>query len=356
MKIIINENQYKKILSEGRKEDLMNKYQDDFSQLFINSILNDQFMIKTNYKYGDFFFANTKNENNDLLETLVNFDRINKNLEKKDIKQYKSIDELQDAVDLYLHKKSVNAEYVYEDSNFLVVKPLNINASCKYGAGTKWCTTERYTDRFEHYTSGTQGLYYAIQKDQPADNNLYKFAIHFDEYGSESWWDSHDKKLSPSECDILRKTLPKLYSAVKKDYGIYEDNLISGICKTLMQLDGKVFRGGYFTFKFDTVEYNPDFANFIAQGLNVYYNNKLVDDYVMGITVLKENDEIVYDISFDAGNISIPSIDLELHNKDFLIRQKISNSRNASSFIFLLLNELKTDKEFMGVVNKKYDI
>ena len=58
-------------------------------------------------------------------------------------------------------------EKLYEDDNFLLVIPLTHDASCKYGSGTKWCTTGRDEEGQEwfnkHNTTGSLG--YLIIKD-----------------------------------------------------------------------------------------------------------------------------------------------------------------------------------------------
>jgi hypothetical protein len=66
---------------------------------------------------------------------------------------------------------------IYEDSRWTVVVPKTYEASCHYGAGTKWCTTSRTTDSyFKTYT--TNGvLFYILDKTRKA-GSLYKFAIH----------------------------------------------------------------------------------------------------------------------------------------------------------------------------------
>lgn len=66
---------------------------------------------------------------------------------------------------------------IYEDSRWLVVVPKTYEASCHYGAGTKWCTTSKNTDSyFKTYT--TNGvLFYILDKTRKA-GSLYKFAIH----------------------------------------------------------------------------------------------------------------------------------------------------------------------------------
>jgi hypothetical protein len=52
---------------------------------------------------------------------------------------------------------------VFENDKCIVVKPLTFEASCKYGAHTKWCTTATkiYFDSYAHHG----GLYYIIPKD-----------------------------------------------------------------------------------------------------------------------------------------------------------------------------------------------
>jgi hypothetical protein len=53
---------------------------------------------------------------------------------------------------------------IYEDSDVLVVSPHSHEASCYYGANTKWCTTTRHSaEHFKKYSS--QGkLYYFLNK------------------------------------------------------------------------------------------------------------------------------------------------------------------------------------------------
>jgi hypothetical protein len=48
---------------------------------------------------------------------------------------------------------------LHDTENFLLVAPLTHTASCKYGAGTKWCVTEKDPDMFErHYDMGSLGF------------------------------------------------------------------------------------------------------------------------------------------------------------------------------------------------------
>jgi len=48
---------------------------------------------------------------------------------------------------------------LWETEDFLLVVPLTHTASCKYGANTKWCITEKDPDMFErHYDMGSLGI------------------------------------------------------------------------------------------------------------------------------------------------------------------------------------------------------
>lgn len=69
-----------------------------------------------------------------------------------------------------------NSDKIYEDKNWLVVRPKNWVSSCVYGAGTKWCTTSKQTD--SHFKRETERnfLIYVINKNKSSDNPEYKVA------------------------------------------------------------------------------------------------------------------------------------------------------------------------------------
>lgn len=71
-------------------------------------------------------------------------------------------------------KKGVDK--IYEDSNWLVVRPKNWESSCHYGAGTKWCTTSKETSN--HFTRETTNkfLIYVINKKLDRNDDTYKVA------------------------------------------------------------------------------------------------------------------------------------------------------------------------------------
>ena len=67
---------------------------------------------------------------------------------------------------------------LFETDDFLLVVPLTRTASCKYGAGTRWCTTKKDDDQFErHFDMGS--LAYLIVKNPDIQEKLAntKFAF-----------------------------------------------------------------------------------------------------------------------------------------------------------------------------------
>ena len=70
------------------------------------------------------------------------------------------------------------ATKVFENEKCIVVVPHTWEASCKYGAGTKWCTTSKATNRhWKSYTEQGVKFYYILTKDKQSSDTLYKVAI-----------------------------------------------------------------------------------------------------------------------------------------------------------------------------------
>ena len=68
------------------------------------------------------------------------------------------------------------ADRIYEDSNWLVVRPKTYEASCHYGTGTKWCTTSKESSRHFERETTRNFLIYVINKKKPPTDRLYKVA------------------------------------------------------------------------------------------------------------------------------------------------------------------------------------
>lgn len=125
-------------------------------------------------------------------------------IEKNDIQKYPNLVELCDEVyktELKLKNKSVepHQDIIINDSNYLVLKPLNVISSKKYGASTKWCTSSVNPETFYSYSKKGVLIYIISRKKNT------KWAVYYELDKKElSWWDSKDERI-----DGLMVTLPK---------------------------------------------------------------------------------------------------------------------------------------------------
>lgn len=181
-------------LIEGRREDILNRF-DENPELrkTIEEFLDHEFNKKTNYKYVNWVlkrnfddFGNTIISLDSAINWVEKFDRVRKNLQYKDINQYKNIQDLIDTLEVYGDTKSEektkvesDTSKIYEDSEVLIVKPLSQKSSCYYGQGTKWCTSSTIGGNAFKAYNDRGPLYYFIFKNLNKDNDYYKIAIHY---------------------------------------------------------------------------------------------------------------------------------------------------------------------------------
>lgn len=103
-----------------------------------------------------------------------------------------------------LAKKDVDK--IFEDSNYLVVRPLSYESSCYYGRETKWCTAA--TNNRGNYDKYTRNgiLYYFIDKKYPRD----KVALYLEKDGGKITkyvYNSADKEVG---IEFLKDEFPEL--------------------------------------------------------------------------------------------------------------------------------------------------
>lgn len=182
-------------LIEGRRENILDRFSENPELLgVVEEFLDYEFNLMTNYKYVDWVMRKNFDDTgnliipfNEIISYLERFDNIRKNLDKKDINQYNSIQEFVDTIEKYGSTSSEKrselksgTEKIYEDDKVLVVKPLTKEASCYYGSGTRWCTAAKeFDNRFDSYFK-MGPLYYFINKTLDKNNDYYKVAIHYD--------------------------------------------------------------------------------------------------------------------------------------------------------------------------------
>jgi hypothetical protein len=301
------------LLKEGRKEDLKKKYSTKFNEQDLDFILNISDLVEFNHKYTDFVLKNTDGDgelDTDELENLVDlikdFDKYQSQFPKKDINQYVSVNELEKVI-LYVREKNKEkelekqADKIYEDDKFLVIKPKSEEASCKYGSNTKWCVTSKGSGHFGRYTAGRQSLYFIINKAKSTNKNYSKVAIHFDDGGELRYWDAQDSPMSQREIDVFEYAFPEMIETIKSDYKVYAGSMTD---KFLTQAFDSVGENGaesrsYLNSDYHLTTFIRGFQNISDLGfghseallsisLNPYKNgrtdDKLIDEYQVYIT------------------------------------------------------------------------
>lgn len=113
----------------------------------------------------------------------------------KPIMDYKTVEELEDAInDVNLSGYKSKADFdkvarrgatkIYNDSNYMILKINNWEASKKYGSRTRWCiSTRNDPELFKHYLDESNGnIHFIVDK----INKEYKYAcvgnVCYDEY------------------------------------------------------------------------------------------------------------------------------------------------------------------------------
>lgn len=200
------------LLLEATLDDIYTKYYNDIPQdIFWNIIKTDPTYDEQRSqkmgKYGKWLLNQYRQGHLDMnnlskvRNTIDFFNRYNRQLEVKDINQYKNIDQVYDNVKNFMEDpsqatsksdevrkiKEMGAEKVYEDNDWLIIVPKTREAAIYYGKGTKWCTasTSGY-NYFERYNNEGR-LYININK-----NTGDKYQFHFE---SNSFMDAEDKPI-----------------------------------------------------------------------------------------------------------------------------------------------------------------
>ena len=130
-----------------------------------------------------------------------------------DLSTYKSFDEINNAVsvaEITAQSKDLEKQVklVYEDDEWLIIRPLTFNSSKKYGSNTKWCTTtESNPEYFTKYASRGV-LIYSINK-----KTGYKVAsFHSLDIDPEfSWWNQKDFRIDSLQTELPDKLLKLIY-------------------------------------------------------------------------------------------------------------------------------------------------
>ena len=120
----------------------------------------------------------------DIIPSIQYFNSNTQKFDKKDIHQYSSVKELEDSVKAISEKLSKtqqknvakgDAKKIYEDDEYVVVRPDSKDACVVYGKNTKWCITMKDMSYYEQYTMSNVVFYFILRKS--SKDNFDKIAL-----------------------------------------------------------------------------------------------------------------------------------------------------------------------------------
>ena len=233
--------------------DLINKFDPSDSgkyTKFLTKLLKDKLIERQSYERkgrlrtlniadrGEFTMPKGVNDLEDVLisyitevygrenmETLISFHKhVKENrIVGKDINSYDDWEQLTKDVSLATvrqNQKLLEKEIqkVVETDEWLVIRPLTMEASLTYGSGTKWCTAMRNNRDYFYRYSRNGVLCYAISK---VDGD--KFGLFYDMENNEfSIWNAPDRRIDSIESTIPSDFMNKLYKFMKTEKPNYE--------------------------------------------------------------------------------------------------------------------------------------
>ncbi len=258
LKILIKESRYKEASQIYRPyidAEVEASFESDGSNLnMLTLLLNNDFMYNTKQKYLNFLLkswyspksewdkisslnvpGNRKNlataikktnrdgkNKKDFVEQAILilefFDKNKSKFTYTDINKYDVIWSLYpEYVELkeFAEKKQAEKDFekLYEDERVLIGIPKTHEASCVYGARTKWCVSAKDPTQWMSYSNkGT--LYFIIFKKVNPDSHFAKVAIDFkfdnpSPIFEQDWWDAVDDKMSSKSKEALSLAIPE---------------------------------------------------------------------------------------------------------------------------------------------------
>jgi hypothetical protein len=359
------------LLLEGRLEDVLNKYVKNFEKSDypnLNGSVTKQFLNQIVYllsekdpsgnnKYLDWMvkqFLKIANQKK-ILASVIYFHENQQSFTKKDINQYETLQELIDAVDevklkKYEKRTKKDVDKIYEDENYLILSPKSWEASCVYGAGTKWCITAKDSDHHWKRETSNAIMYFIIDKNKTKDDNLYKVALQYFASDKKIFWDAEDKQITFS----LPKNIEELINKHKEENLEYvKDGELYAIIEYTGGSDDETYQTGE-TWHGLWV-YEDDYGYYVAANRGQWdeivteYTYDLIYDEEEAEHFMEESDYEYYtyvspaDIRMVAGEEARYIAD-ELEDEELIERGNIEDEING------------IDEELSELVDREYEL
>jgi len=127
-------------------------------------------------------------------------------IEKSDLDKFNDIQ-------LLLVYRFIDSFLIYEDGEWLLLRPLTHYASMKYGSNTKWCTTTENSPEYFHKYTKRGVLIYCINK-----KTGYKVASFYSLDKNEpefSYWNQKDTRIDSTESELTLELIGFIREYVK---------------------------------------------------------------------------------------------------------------------------------------------
>lgn len=168
-------------------EDMMKKYNGEINDEYVgylkkygieNSVLG---VLPEKHRLSVLWYLRNLSELGLDMKMLLEFDEMMENnlIHDTDLTTYDNFSKIQEQLNIAYTKKVLKEErslvdVVFENDEWLAIRPLTFESSKKYGAGTKWCTTSENNPHHFYRYSDMGILIYLYNK-----LNNRKFGIHF---------------------------------------------------------------------------------------------------------------------------------------------------------------------------------
>jgi hypothetical protein len=179
-------------------------------------LLREITLLEYNKSHLDYIAAKLnvkdKNEFNSLMNALdtqgIKYPDLKKQIEDNSLKTIEDLKKLK-TVSKTDKEKQIKSDVVkiLDNSDFLIIQPKTYEANCYYGAGTRWCTTDKEEgpEAFEDYTEDNP-ITFIIDKSKSKSDPLYKVALSYEEYYDAdndenvefelTFWDAKDEEIN----------------------------------------------------------------------------------------------------------------------------------------------------------------
>jgi len=231
----IKYNILEQIITEGRLEDMIKKYEGKVSEDVVRQLSAGD--PSGNNKYLDWMCAQRIDYTSEFIIKMVQcfHENVNRLSEKnvnaiykgenttntkikkapKDINSYPTPDDIEVMCKYFEEQKPKTASRVkiYEDDKWLVVSPLTHEASCSYGAHSNWCVSTTNPDYYKRYTKEGILVFFLDKKGAnptKPDANIYKVAVNIRyDRPDPTQWEWYSMEDNRIDAALMMNFLPK---------------------------------------------------------------------------------------------------------------------------------------------------